>query len=98
METLKDKLLDGKVIGETFMISNPHLMPHLMGTLPSNYSYKVRDLESGAQRTLDYINLVVEGQDSEEHHFPLAFRLKDVHIPTTSSQMEQIVQSPQQER
>ena len=90
MPTLKDRLLDGRVIGETFRIDNPQLL----GDLPKLYSYQVEDLISGVTKGLEFVNLIAKGEDGREHHFPLASRFNDIYIPIKPSQLDQITQTP----
>lgn len=90
MTTLKDRLLDGKVIGETFNIYNPEML----GESPvENYSYTVRDLQKGRGSGFGQTLLVADGEDGKKNCFPLAYRLRDEFIPKTPSQLEQTDQN-----
>ncbi len=73
METLKDKLLDGKIIGETFRIP-----------LTSN-TYEVVDLHIQyvtPKQKDDFVCLVTKKSDGKEYHYNLTTRLDDIFVPS----------------
>ncbi len=86
MSTLRDKLLDGKVIGETFNIYNPELL----GEDPvENYHYVVRDLRLGEGCMYDKVMLAADGEDHARHEFLLSYRLGDKLVERQKEQKPQ---------
>lgn len=76
MATLKDKLLDGKVIGEKFRSPN------------SSDPYKVIDLHYQGVPG-EFACLVTKESDGKEHHYNLATRLGDRFIESTQTSSQQ---------
>jgi len=71
-ETLKDRLLNGKAIGETFSCCG------------TSFTYTVIGLHTGEDRPTDYVCLIARDPKKEnfkEGHYNLADRLEDIHMP-----------------
>jgi len=76
MPTLKDRLLDGKVIGEMFR--------------SGEHPYKVLDIHIMSVSRGDFVCLVVQESDGKLHHYDLVTKLHDVYVePRASSETTQ---------
>lgn len=65
---LRDLLLYGKVIGETFRTGG------------SDHKYTVMDLHLQSQNRTEFVCLVTKESDGKQHHYNLATRLYDLFV------------------